>query len=136
MLEVADENIKTEILDHHGIVAATCREIQLKEEINKRIGSQDPRRVVQPGLAIVAMIINGLGFTNRRLYLTPQFFQSKPMQLLLGEDVQARDLNDHALGKALDEIAAYGSTKLFAELAFSIAEREGLLEDMKGKPSR
>jgi transposase len=131
MLEVADKDIKTEVLDHHGLVAATCREIKLQEEINKRIGSKDPRRVVQPGLAVVAMIINGLGFTNRRLYLTPQFFNSKPLQLLLGEEVQAKDLNDHALGKALDEIADYGSTKLFGELAFAIAEREGLLEGMK-----
>lgn len=131
MLKVADENLKTEVLDHYGLVAATCREIQLEEKINKKIGSNDPRRIVQPGLSVVAMIINGLGFTNRRLYLTPQFFSSKPLKLLLGKDVQAKDLNDHALGKALDEIANYGSTKLFGEIAFAIAEQEGLLESMK-----
>jgi hypothetical protein len=34
--------------------------------------------VVSAGKAAVAMILNGLGFTNRRLYLTPQFFESKP----------------------------------------------------------
>lgn len=52
------------------------------------------------------MIINGLGFTNRRLYLTPQFFQSKAIEFLFEEKVCADDFNDHALGKALDEISA------------------------------
>ncbi|MCH9763847.1 MAG: DUF4277 domain-containing protein [Gammaproteobacteria bacterium] len=41
------------------------------QKINLRIGSKDSRRKIHPGLATVAMIINGLGFTNRRLYLTP-----------------------------------------------------------------
>lgn len=131
MLEQSDEFLKTEVLDHHGLVAGTCRDIGLIDEINKRIGSSDPRRIVQPGIAVIAMIINGLGFTNRRLYLTPQFFKSKPVQLLLGESIEASDLNDHALGKALDEIAAYGTTKLFSEVVFSIAEKEGLLESFK-----
>jgi len=130
MFEEATDDIKTEVLDHHGLVAAICEELQLKAKIDDRIGSKDPRRVVQPGTAIVAMIINGLGFTNRRLYLTPQFFQSKPIQMLLGEDVQAQDLNDHALGKALDEVADYGSSRLFAEMAFTIAKEQHLLEDM------
>jgi len=130
MFEEATDDVKTEVLDHHGLVAAICEEIQLKTKINDRIGSKDPRRVIQPGTAIVAMIINGLGFTNRRLYLTPQFFQSKPVQMLLGEDVQAQDLNDHTLGKVLDEVADYGSSSLFAEIAFLIAKEQHLLKDM------
>ena len=73
------------------------------------------------------MIINGLGFTNRRLYLTPQFFASKPTQEMLGDCVSPEQLNDHALGKALDEIAEYGETKLFGEIAFDIAREHGLL---------
>ena len=131
MQEVTENTIKTKNLDHHGLVAATCREYGIQEKINKRIGSKDPRRVVQPGLAVVAMIINGLGFTNRRLYLTPQFFESKPLELLLGQAVEAKDLNDHALGKALDEIADYSSSGLFSEIAFEVAQEAGLLETMR-----
>lgn len=61
------------------------------------------------------MIINGLGFTNRRLYLTPQFFQSKAVEFLFEENVQSKDFNDHTLRKALDEIAEYGSSKLYGD---------------------
>jgi hypothetical protein len=35
----------------------------------------------------------------------------------IGPGVRAEDLNDDALGRGLDEIAEYGTTRLFAELA-------------------
>ena len=124
---IRTKEYRTEIMDHYGLVSAVCRDLGISEKINQRIGSDDPRRVVQPGVACVAMIINGLGFTNRRLYLTPQFFESKAMDSLFEESIGAGDLNEHALGKALDEISAYGSSKLYGEIAFDIAMEQGLL---------
>lgn len=121
------KELSTEVMDHHGLVAAVSRDLGIAEKINRRIGSKDPRRKIQPGLATVAMIINGLGFTNRRLYLTPQFFQSKAITFLFEEQVCANDFDDHALGKCLDEIAGYGSSKLYGEVAFEIAIEQGLL---------
>jgi transposase len=106
-------------LDHHGIVAGMCDELGIVDRVNKRIGSGDNRRIIQPGAALKAMIINGLGFSNRRLYWTPQFFESK-----------ASDLNDHALGKALDAIYAYGPTRFFGEVAFEIAHERNLFNSM------
>ena len=120
-------NITSEIIDHHGLVAAISKDLGIAEKINQRIRSKDPRRKIQPGLAVVAMIINGLGFTNRRLYLTPQFFQNKAVEFLFEEKVKPEDFNDHALGKALDEIADYGSSKLYGEVAFEIALGQALL---------
>lgn len=114
-------------LDHHGLVAATCHELGIAGKINARIGSQAPDRIVQSGEAVVAMILNGLGFTQHRLYLTPQFFQDKPVSWLLGADIEAHHLNDDTLGKALDEIVAYDPTQLFAEVAFEVADEQGLL---------
>ena len=127
MMNAENISVTSSNLDHHGVVAAACRDLDIAQRINKRIGSPDPRRIVQPGLAVVAMIINGLGFTNRRLYLTPQFFESKAMDRLFEEKISADQLDDHALGKALDEISAYGATKLFGEIAFEIAQEKGLL---------
>lgn len=124
---VQAKKMTTKVIDHHGLVAAVCKDLGIAEKINSRIGSKDPRRKIQPGLAVVAMLINGLGFTNRRLYLTPQFFQSKAIDFLFEEEVASNDFNDHALGKALDEISCYGSSKLYAEVAFEIAMEQGLL---------
>jgi transposase len=47
------------------------------------------------------MVLNGLGFANRRLYLTPHFFANKPTEHLLGEGVKPEVLNDDTLGKSL-----------------------------------
>jgi transposase len=124
---VRTKELTTEGIDHHGLVAAVSRDLGIADKINRRIGSKDPRRKIQPGLAVVAMIINGLGFTNRRLYLTPQFFQTKAIEFLFEEKVCAADFDDHALGKALDEISDYGSSKLYGELAFDVALEQGFL---------
>src|SRR5271163_3821332 len=112
MLEVAGEEIQTLSMDHHGLVAAVCKDLKIAERIDKRLGV-DEQRVVSPGQAVVAMILNGLGFTNRRLYLTHQFFESKPVERLLDEAIESSDLTDYTLGHALDEIANYGSSQLF-----------------------
>lgn len=126
-MEMARDAIKTLVMDHHGLVAAVCRDLGVAEKIDKRIGKRDRRRIVSAGTAAVGMILNGLGFTNRRLYLTPQFFESKPIARLLKEGINAEDLDDHALGKALDEIANYGASKLFGEMGFEIALENNLL---------
>ena len=71
MKDLVQEEIKTLVMDHHGLVAATCLDLGIAKKIDDRFGKKDPRRVVSTGKAAVAMIINGLGFSNRRLYLTP-----------------------------------------------------------------
>lgn len=127
MLEVGDESIETLAMDHHGIVAAVCKELKIAARIDEKLGRNDNRRVVSAGQAVVAMILNGLGFTNRRLYLTSQFFEGKPVERLLDADIKASDLSDYTLGHALDEIAAYGVSKLFGGVAFGVAVENKLL---------
>jgi transposase len=127
MLEVAGEEITTLAMDHHGIVAAMCKELKVACRIDEKIHDNDKRQPVSPGQAVVAMILNGLGFTNRRLYLTHQFFDGKPVERLLDAEISAGDLTDHTLGHALDEIARYGTSRLFGEVAFGIAIENDLL---------
>jgi transposase len=126
MEEVSEGEIQTIALDHHGLVAAVCQDLKIAERIDSRL-PPDSRRKMSAGIAAVAMIINGLGFTNRTLYLAHRFFESKPVERLLGENFKARDITDDALGHALDDIAEYGSSKLFAEVAFGIAIENDLL---------
>ena len=126
-MEMSGAEIKTQAMDHHGLVATVCKDLNVAEKIDQRIRGRDPRRIISAGTAAVGMILNGLGFTNRRLYLTPQFFESKPIERLLKEGIEAKDLDDHALGKALDEIADYGASQLFGEVSFEIALEHNLL---------
>src|SRR4051812_15786793 len=127
-LEIGDGNLETLAMDHHGLVAAVCQDLKIATRIDERISNGDKRRVVSPGTAVVAMILNGLGFTNRRLYLTHQFFKTKPIDRLLNnESLSAEDLTDYTLGHTLDEIANYGTSQLFAEVAFGVAIEHNLL---------
>ncbi|WP_440683892.1 DUF4277 domain-containing protein [Cysteiniphilum halobium] len=60
-LQIADSTTSSKVVDHHGLVAASCQGLNLVEKI-ACIGSDDPHRVIQPGITVIAMIINGLGF--------------------------------------------------------------------------
>jgi len=78
------------------------------------------------GQCVKAMILNGLGYVNRALYLMPHFFKDKPVKRLLGENIEAGHLNDDTLGRALDVIYAYGPETLYGQLAAQSVKRLGL----------
>jgi transposase len=109
------ESYMNERLDHLGIVAGVCQEIGLASWLDE----QDPtnRQAVSVGSATTAMILNGLGFSNRQLYLVPQYFANKPVEHLLGRGITAEMLNDDCLGRTLDWLYAHDPTKLFAGIA-------------------
>jgi len=74
MIEVLNGEIQTAAIDHYGLIAAICQDPKIAEKIDSRL-SKDLQRKVSPSTVVVAMIINGLGFTSRRLYLAHQFFE-------------------------------------------------------------
>jgi len=105
------QSFSTQNLDHLGIVAGVCQEIDLIGQIDARV--PDTGRAVSVGQAVQAMVLNGLGFVGRALYLTPEFFRTKPVDLLIGEGIEADDLNSDSLGKALDHLYETGLTEIF-----------------------
>src|SRR5947209_14211463 len=109
------EDYHNERLDHLGIVAGVCQEIGLAAWLDALAPGQ--QRVVSYGTATVAMILNGLGFSNRQLYLVPQFFENKPVEHLLGKGITADMLNDDCLGRKLDWSCVHDPTVLFAWIA-------------------
>ncbi len=115
---------QTERLDHLGIVAGVCREAGIAAWLDAQAGEN--RRDVSVGTAVVAMILNGLGFVNRQLYLVPQYFANKPIEHLLGAGITADMLNDDCLGRTLDWIYEHDPTTLFAGLALQARRRFGI----------
>jgi hypothetical protein len=113
-----------ERLDHLGIVAGVCREIGLAAWLDGQDDHSHER--VGVGTATVAMILNGLGFSNRRLYLVSPFFANKPVERLLGRGITAEDLNDDYLGRALDWLYARDPTTLFAGIALRAQRAFGI----------
>ena len=88
---LSTEQIQGKNLDHLSLIAVTQKnQVQLKKQI-----------------------VN-LGFIDNRLYVFPDFLSSKPVEKLLGKRMKPEYFNDDTLGRSLDEIYDYGTTKLFS----------------------
>ena len=92
-----------ERLDHLGLIASLIKDVGLIDMIDTRLVPDDQEEIT-PGEAMAGMILNGLGFANRPLSLTSQFFANKPLDLLCREGVRAESFNRFKLGRTLDEV--------------------------------
>jgi transposase len=113
--------IEVKNLDHLGIIAGLIDEIGIVETINEKLGI-DKREKISSGQVVKAMILNGLGFVSKPLYLFSKFFEDKDMEKVLGGSVKSDYLNDDKLGRVMDELYKYGLTQLFLELAIALTK--------------
>jgi hypothetical protein len=86
------EAVRVERLDHLGLIASVINDLGLVHMIDARL-KPDDQEAITPGEAVKGMILNGLGFAHRPLSLTPQFFASKPLDLLFRPGVDADMFN-------------------------------------------
>lgn len=66
------------------------------------------------------MLLNGLGYVDRPLYMCTEYYGKLPCERLLGEGVLPEHLNDDALGRKLDAIYEHGPTELFSNIVFEV----------------
>src|SRR6266446_1873832 len=119
------ESVSVERLDHLGVVASVIKDLRIIEMLDARLGLHDQEEITA-GEAVAGMILNGLGFSDRPLTLTPQFFTNKPLDLLFREGVDAEMFNRFKLGRTLDEVHAYGCDLLLSELALAVCSQEDI----------
>jgi transposase len=106
----------TQRLDHLGILAGICHQIDLVGQIDRAVGPQE--RDLTVGESVQSMVFNALGFSSRPLYLTPEFFHNKPLDILFERPGLTSDqFNDDSLGRALDRLYETGVTEVFATVA-------------------
>jgi transposase len=101
-------------------------ELGIGEVLDHAIAQDIDQRHVSIGQAVKALVVNGLGFINRALYLTPQFFADKPTERLIGPGIRAEHLNDDVLGRALDTLYEHDVTTLFMLVSAHACQRLGL----------
>jgi transposase len=112
-------------LDHLGIVAGLVDELEIVEQVNQHLG-EDAREQISPGLAVKAMILNGLGLVSAPLYLFEKFFVGKATEHLLGEGVLPEHLNDDRLGRVLDALYLAGLSQLFVSICLGAVRKFGI----------
>lgn len=95
------EDIEIQNIDHLGIVAGIIDSIGLVEIINELIGEQKEEKV-SPGHVVKAMILNGLGFVSKPLYMFPKYFETIACEHLIGQGVKPEYLNDDKLGRVME----------------------------------
>jgi transposase len=113
--QIAPLDYNSKDLGHLGIVATVCREIGLADEIDRIVGV-DPRQKVTCGGAVVAMVLNALGFVDRPLYLFPEFMATKPVELLIGKGLKVEWFNDDVLGRTLDKLYRAGPEAIYMQI--------------------
>lgn len=116
-------DLKIERIDHLGVIAGVMKDVKLAEKIDAVL-EPDKQTTVTYGEAVVGMVLNGLGFANRVISLMTQFFEQKPLDLLIRPGIKKDELNRHKLGRTLDAIHKYGCEKLFNEIALNICMQE------------
>lgn len=127
-INFSDIEVTAKSLGYLGLISGTIKDIGLIEKIDALLPMHKEKGVkVSHGERTSAMLLNGLGFMNDRLYMVEEFFHAKPMEKLFGRDIKEEYINDDALGRSLDAIHKYGVTKLFANLAFSIGAEQKLI---------
>ncbi|MEA3373624.1 MAG: IS1634 family transposase [Campylobacterota bacterium] len=115
--------VSTQSIDHLGLVAGMIEQLDMKACIETELPTKSDQKILTHADAISAMILNGLGFANRRLYLAPQFFEKKAVNLLLGKNITADQINDDSLGRTLDAIYAYGASELYEKIALKAMQQ-------------
>jgi len=118
MAIVYDSNVT---IGHLGIVSGIFDKLGIGEYID-RVMPKKRSHIVTQGQSIKALLLNCLGFTERRLYLMPEYFDDIATERLIGDGIEAKHLNQYLFGETLDTVAEYGPTELFTGIIQEIVD--------------
>ena len=93
--------VQIQSIDQLGLVMGMIRELEIMDQIDTMLPSKSEDKKVSCATGVAAMILNGLGYANKQLYLTPRFFEKKATELLLREGITLEILNRDTLGCTL-----------------------------------
>jgi len=108
-----ETNYSSKTLDHLGLISGICKDLHLVAAVDSLLPRESVDKIVSNGESVLAMILNGLGFVNQAMYLTPKFFEDKPVDKLISPYLKAEHLNDDCLGRCLDSIYDYGCVAFY-----------------------
>jgi transposase len=120
-----EQTYRSQTFDHLGLVAGMCDELGMGDVIDKATQQNPEMRDLTVGEAVKALVLTGLGCINQTLSLVPRCCQHQPTSRLMAPRVISAQLNDDALGRALDTLDDDGVTALYSLMAATAATRLG-----------
>ncbi len=93
-----NDKIQVQTINYLGLIAGIIDEIGIEKIINDAL-EVDRRESAIPSQIVKAIILNGLGFISRPLYLFPQFFEDKATEHLMVKGILPEHLNDDRMRK-------------------------------------
>lgn len=110
------------------LIQAICREIDLTPTLDHLLAWDEGQCKLSPGTRIGALIINAL-MNRRPLFRLEEFYRDMDTAKLFGPGIQPDDLNDDALARALDKLAAAGPQRVYTAVALRVVCREQVALD-------
>jgi hypothetical protein len=109
-----------EVFDNGAVplTSPMCRALGITQAIDGLTGWDERQCRLSPRLLVEAIIVN-LSGSRKPLYLIHEYFQHMDVATRFGPGIQARDLNDNALARALDKLARAGP--LYGTIALAAA---------------
>jgi transposase len=105
-------DVESFALAHLPIVKEYASRIGFVELVDRMVASG---MHVAPGKVLLGLVMNLL-CGRSPLYRVEEFFRSRDVALLLGEEMTAGLLSDDTIGRVLDRVYAYGTWKIFSEV--------------------
>ncbi|MCP6761149.1 MAG: DUF4277 domain-containing protein [Fischerella sp. CENA71] len=113
VVKLKSEEMRIQNIDHLGIVAGIIDAIVLVEIINELIIEEKGEKI-SAGHVVKAMILNGLGFVSKPLYMFPQYFETIACEHLIGAGVKPEYLS-HDLKQVITLLSNLSPTVTFWE---------------------
>ena len=118
---VAADYVEVNQLGMKPVISAMCDVLLIPEFINRFVGPLDPRTKISIGILIKAMIINVLIGRTPLVHVETTFSQFE-CEILLGEGINPKDLNDDRLGDAIEKLGTLDYHKLYSEICMRAVE--------------
>ncbi len=99
------------------VIAGYAGKLGIVEEIDTRLSS---RSDVSAGRMVLALILDALSGRSP-LFRLEEFLADKDVGLLMGKDIPVSKFNDDAVGRVLDRLFDYGTSKILTAIAVRAA---------------
>ena len=121
--------VEVKKIEHLGLLSAMAKKVGLVEKMDNLLPTKASNNVkVSHGEALFSMILQGLGFSNNRMYLSPDFFSSYALERIFSEGTKPEHFNEAVLGRALDALYKYGPSRFIQDICIGIASQQKLLK--------